>query len=173
MNALEKSKEEFEFEQNQLERLSALGFKCQKPIQLEPNFFKVEYASSLFVFVIAWHSEKAEVYRMFKDARTGLIVPEPSLALEFFLPDYELVVADLKSRINEADLTKRAILLRVMFYLTFPWVLTTNDWVSDSEFCYALAKSNKWLYEQPRLIAALPEYTQKLRSYRTAKTRVF
>lgn len=152
-------------------KLSEFGFIESHPVNQIERLKEVRFSSRNFIFVVGTDLLLNERYGQTLDAETGVVVPEPELALCYFLPDID---AFIKKHEAAKDI-EQEFEVKLNLYRENPWVIQSKAWAFNQEFLDAIKKTDQWVSKEMRGgIRPLQrwEFERVLHSYRNPKTKI-
>lgn len=152
-------------------RLAEFGFVESHPVDQSGRLKEVRFSSQNFIFVIGIDLLLNEQYGQTLDADTGVTVPEPELALCYFLPDID----DLIARYEVAENIEQEFETTLNLYRENTWVIQSKTWVLDKEFRGAIEKTDQWVWKEMQGgVRPLKrwEFEKVLHSYRNPNVQI-
>ncbi|AXI83693.1 hypothetical protein FUT69_11280 [Xylella taiwanensis] len=154
-------------------KLAEFGFVESYPVDPRGRLKEAEFSSKHFIFVIGVDLLLKEPYGQTLDTDTRMMVPEQELALCYFLPEIDSLIA----RYEGKDTIEQSFDVTLALYRENPWVIHSKAWTLDQEFLDAIKKTQQWVYKEMEMEDELKplkpwEFERKLHSYRKPETQI-
>ncbi|AXI84391.1 hypothetical protein FUT69_11465 [Xylella taiwanensis] len=157
-------------------KFAEFGFVESYPVDPRGRLKEAEFSSKHFIFVIGIDLLLNEPYGQTLDADTRMTVPELGLALCYFLPEIDTLIARYEgNRYEGKDNIEQYFDVTVALYRENPWVIHSKAWTLDQEFLDAIKKTQQWVYNEMRGgMRPLKrwEFKRRLHSYRKPETQI-
>ncbi|AXI84382.1 hypothetical protein FUT69_03625 [Xylella taiwanensis] len=152
-------------------KFAEFGFVESHPVHPHGRVKEARFSSKHFIFVISIDLLLNEQSGQTLDADTRMTVPELGLALCYFLPEIDSLIA----RYEAAKNVEQYFDVTVALYRENPWVIHSKAWTLDQEFLDAIKKTEQWVYKEMhgKTHPLKPwEFERKLHSYRKPETQI-
>ncbi|MGY0329734.1 hypothetical protein ACWWAE_06245 [Xylella fastidiosa subsp. multiplex] len=153
-------------------KLAEFGFVESYPVDPSERLKEVRFSSKNLIFIIVIDLLMCEQSWQTLDADTGNFLPSPILALCYFLPDIENLIARYDAA---GENIEQIFEVKLNLYRENPWVIQSKAWAFNEEFLEAIKKTDEWVNKEMhgKTVPLKPwEYERRLHSYRNPNTQI-
>lgn len=146
MNQLSKAEQEWLVNVRAYRKLEKFGFREKNVVDQHGRLKEVRFQSENFVFVVGVDLLKEENFGYVLDANSLAEMPSPHLALCYFLPNLNELIA----RYDHCADTVQELETTLQLYGENKWVIQSKTWTRDEGFLSAIKFANEWMWQEFR-----------------------